>query len=182
MGTKSITIFFAKFFLIYLTLLCLVISLNFLVNIKVLLNEFSIISIIGLAFLLIYLFIISSNMFFFFGKKVSGNYKSILLFNSIFSIISGFSLRTGNWLIANNLGADISIILLKDNTNWRYLLHFNILDFVVKYQHEPIGDQGWGFQINLIMLAIGIFLFICYKKNTFSMSNKKDAYVNTSNT
>ena len=169
METRNRSIFFAKFFLIYTTLLCLLISLNFLFNIKALLNELSVISLIGLTFLSIYLFIIWINLSFFFRKRASRWPENIILYNALFCFVSGFSIRTNNWLLANNLGCDISIIFLKDHPNWRYLLHFNFWELIVKFQHEPIGDEGLGFQINLIMLAIGVFLFIYYKKERFSV-------------
>jgi hypothetical protein len=163
MGTKNKTKFFIKVILIYLAGLCLIVSINFLIHIEEILSTFNFTAVMGVVFLAIYLFILSMNAVFIIRNKTEKDYKLILLYNFIFSLFSGFSIRLPDFLITNNLGTDFSIVFFKLDTGSKFFLHYDIFNFVVKFQHLDTGQHVFGLQINLFIWAIGLFLFFCYK-------------------
>ncbi len=163
MGTRKV-IYFIKAILIYLAFICLLVGMNFLINISDILNNFNLGGIGGIVFLTLYLFILSVNISFLIRKKTIKDYKLVLLINSIFSILSGIGLRLSDFLVVNNLGLDLSIVYLKADNKSTFFFHYDVFNFVVKFQYAHTGQHVFGGQINLFMWAIGIFLFICYKQ------------------
>jgi len=176
MENKIIMNFFIKAILIYLSILCLIVSVSFLIHIAGILNDSTITAIGGLVFLAIYLFILIINVLFLIRKKAVKDFKLVLLYNFIFSLISGIGLRLPGFLLVNNLGADISIVYLNEKAGSNFFIHYDTFNFFVKFQTSNATEHVLGIQINLIMWAIGFFLIVCYKKfsKVSKMSDQQD--------
>jgi hypothetical protein len=164
METKSKSNFFIKLILIYFSILCLMVSMNFLFHIKAILTDSILTAIGGVLFLAIYLFILIINVLFLVRKKSVKDFKHVLLYNFIFSLFSGIGLRLPGFLLVNDLGADFSIVWLKAKAGSNFFIHYDTFNFIVKFQSSNTNEQVFGVQINLIMWAIGFFLFIFYRK------------------
>jgi hypothetical protein len=164
MELKSKIFFFVKVVLVYLTILCLIVSINFLVHIGDILSSSNFTVIGGVFFLAIYLFISILNIIFLVRKKSIKAYKTVVLYNFIFSLISGIGLKIGDYLIINNVGADVSIVGIYSNKGPGFLFHYDLFNFIIKFLKDDPKNQGFGIEINLIMWTLGLFLLICYKK------------------
>ena len=152
-----------KALIIYITILNVVISYNLLLSIGELLSKFNIFC---LSILLLNIFTSIFNTIFLFRKELNKNYNSVLLYNSIFCMISGFGLRVAGYIINYNLGADLSVYFTKNQAGIDYGLHYDIYNFVIRLLfYNPNELSGFSIQVNLIMLTIAVFLFYCYKKS-----------------
>ncbi|MDB5150838.1 MAG: hypothetical protein JWQ57_4858 [Mucilaginibacter sp.] len=154
---------FLNIILIYLAFVCLIVGLNFLANIRSILSVLNLGSIISLILLIIYFFILIINLVFLIRKR-KGNFRNVILFNLIFSVISGISLRLSSYIIAHNLGADISLVYINAFADKRIFIHADLFNFIVQFKHLDTVDPAFGFQINFIMWGIGAFLLFCYKR------------------
>lgn len=170
---KNILNFLVKIVLIYLAFLCLIISVNFLFHIRDILNGNDFSSIAGIFFLAIYLFILTANIVFLIKTKTREKYKVVLLFNIVFSIISCFGVRVHKFIIANILGIDFSLFYIKAKAGYKFLFYYDTFDFTVQFKHSDVSDPVFGIQVNFIMLSIGVFLFICYRKIPKWLNNHK---------
>jgi len=164
MKTKSRAFLFIKLVLIYLTFLYVIISLNFLINVGDILKSDILPVIGGLFFLAIYVSMSIINISFFIRRKEIDNYKTVLFFNSIFSLLSGIGGKIAGFVLINDIGADVSVAYFYGKQAPGLFLHYDLFNFVIKFYKDDPQKNDFGFGINLVMLAISVFLFICYRK------------------
>lgn len=150
-----------KIIIIYLTFVCLFVSINFIIHIGNILNDSILTAIGGLCFLFLFISTFIIDLIFLIHKK---HLKHVLLYNSIFTLISGFTIRFGGYLISNNLGSDFSFVYLNTENKNFFSFHYDLFNYIVIFQKLSIADPYKGIKINLIMLGFTIFLFYCYKK------------------
>lgn len=163
--TNNRTVFFIKAILIYLSIICLIVSIDFLQHIGEMLYIFNLGAIFGIVLLAICVFILSTNVAFFIRKKTIEDYKIVLLANVCFCLISGFCLRIAGYVITNNLGSDFSIVYIYNHAGHGFMLHYDIFNLVINFHEDHFKYHGFTLQINLIMWALGLFLLFCYKNS-----------------
>lgn len=155
-------IYFIKALIIYLFTLSIFVCSVLLIRIGDIINN---LNLFFLSLLLINVFIAATNGIFLFRKNSAKDYKMVLLYNAIFSLISGFQFRAFGYIVANNLGADFSIMFMKNSAGSGFAIHydsFNVIEKLLFYDNIKMG--GFSIQINLIMLLISVCLFYFYNK------------------
>jgi hypothetical protein len=161
-------IYIIKAQLIYLSILSLCVCVLLLSQIGELLSKFNIFFI---CVLLLNLFTVAYNAIFFFRKNTQKDWTSVLLYNSVYALICGFSVRVGGMILANNLGTDISIYLTKNQAGTDYGFNWDSFNIVVKLLfYDTSTLSGFSIQLNLVMLFISGFLFFHYKRITPKLS------------
>jgi hypothetical protein len=163
--------FLIKLLLVYLTILsfCAIwLLFSSIVTIVLSLNITAIIA------LLVDLFIAIVNLFYFFRRASTQDTKTILLYNIIFSLISGLVIRIGGYPFANDLGLNLAIGYVTNAAGPSFLLNFNWFNIFMNFPNTILPNAtGFHIEINLIMWGIGIFLLTCYKKINKVAFNKQ---------
>ena len=145
----------------YLTLLSTLVILIFIREIAAILQSFNIAAI---CVLFINLFFTLANTIFLFRKNNSKDLKLILIYNCIFCLISGITVRIGGFPFANNLGTSFSIGYIQNKMGNTFTMDFNLFDMFMNFPENVSNATGFSFQINLIMWGIGFFLISRFKK------------------
>jgi hypothetical protein len=141
----------------YLTTLSFLVCIAFIGNI---LDIIRITNIVAIAYLIIYLFTTLINIVFLCKKNSINDFKGILIYNAIFSFVSGIKLRIGGYLFANNLGLDLSIVYFKNPKGQGFFFHFDIFNLVIKFPDVDLHLEGFSVSINLFIWVIGGVLLL----------------------
>jgi hypothetical protein len=153
-------IYFIKALIIYLLILSILLCSILLIRIEEILNNFNL---FFLSLLLLNIFIVAINCIFLFRRNLPNDYKLVLLYNSIFSLVSGISFRMFGYAVSNNLGVDFSTFFTKNNVGVAYGFHYDTFNLIVKlFRYDEVKLTGFSVQINLIMWWISICLFYFY--------------------
>lgn len=147
----------------YLSILSTVISIYLIFNIRTILGDSNLY--LG-TLLIVNIFYSVYNVIFIFKKnKSTEDWKLTLLFNIIFCVISGLSVRMLGFIFINNYGIDLSPYFIKNEIGIAYGFNYNIfnIDFHF-YPYDTNKYGGFKIELNLIMIIIGIILFRYLKK------------------
>ena len=100
-------------------------------------------------------------------------YQSILLYNSVFCLMSGIGLQISNYTFVNDIGPDISIgFNYYRYHGYGFTFHYDTFNYILKLFQDDPNDIGYGFIVNLIMLSFSLYLFSSYnqiKKGKFKI-------------
>jgi hypothetical protein len=161
---------FIKVSISYLTLVSIVTSIAILIKVDEVIGNFNLFFI---TILLVNIFVMAVDLFFLFRKKAEKDYKLVLLINVIYSLISGFEVRGGGYIISNNLGSDLSIYFKKNWGGVDYGFHYDTFNLIIKlFFYDNNKSPQFSVQVNLIMLTISFFLIFYYnvmRKTGFSL-------------
>jgi hypothetical protein len=153
---------FIKVIIIYILVLNLSVCYVLLVRIDAILGNFNM---FFLSLLLLNIFLAAVNMIFLFRKNANKNYKLILIYNAIFSMISGLDIRAFGSIISNNLGIDLGLYFTKNFGGTDYGFKYGIFHLSMQLSfYDDIKYTGFSVKLNLIILFIGVLLFYFYNK------------------
>lgn len=146
--------------ILYLTGISAFISLMLIFNLNEILDKGNILLLIILC---INLFLILNNVLYVIIRKI--NYSWILLYNAIFSFVFSFFIRLNGLFINDIIGANFSIYVAKNRVGFgvgfkRYLFNVTLKFFT----YDTIKYPGFDFELNLLMVAIGIVILV-YRKS-----------------
>jgi hypothetical protein len=161
-----------KGIIVYISFLNILVLGLLLSNIKEIVNNFNIFFIILVA---VNLFVVIHNAIFLFTNKINKDYKWILVYNFVFSLISGFSFRMFGFFISNNLGPNLSVYFTTNYGGTDYGFRYSLFNMLMQlFPYDNIKYTGFSIQLNLIMLTISTYFLYSYlklRRNTLTNSD-----------
>ncbi len=164
MNKKSLILYIV---LIYLTIISIFTSVFLIESIDEIWAKGNVLLMISL---LINLTIAIFNILLFTMNRRQKDYRLILLFNSVYSLIYGVGIRIAGIVIINYLGFNFSLLYIH-NDGSTIQLNYGSFNIILKFfKYDKMANPGFSFDINLIMLLISIVLFYFY--NSIKRSEK----------
>lgn len=164
-STINMTKRVAIIILSYLTIICVIVSFNFLMSINRIFDDLSFGTIGFGFFILIFLFLTIANTIFLFREKTIKDYRLVLLYNIVLCFFSGIEIVSPSCLFVNELGFDLTVGYTHSfNQLSGFFFHYNLFNLDIRFYIAHNTTQAIALGINLVMWSLGITLIVIRKK------------------